>query len=222
MFAAIGLAGLLLSFGPALPGYSVLYRFVPFFQGVRGAARFGYLLLVAVAALSGFGLAHLRARWVGRPWLTATCVGLVVLVNLEALRAPITYRPFEGIPRIYQSLAAEPRTVIAEFPFFPPEGIFRNAEYMLNSTSHWRPLLNGYSGFAPVSYVDHYRALRDFPDAVSIAALRTSGVTHTVVHLTMYEPAASREMMSNLQMAEGLTLIADENGIRIYRLAPQS
>ena len=72
MAAAIGVAGVALSFGPALPGYAALYRWLPLLQGVRGAARFGFLALVAVAVLAGFGVAALaRAVWRARRWWPA-------------------------------------------------------------------------------------------------------------------------------------------------------
>ena len=44
--------------------------------------------------------------------------------------------------------------VLAEVPFYPRQAIFENAEYVLNSTAHWRPLMNGYSGYTPATYVD--------------------------------------------------------------------
>ena len=77
-----GAAGFALSFGPALPGYAPLYRWLPLLPGVvRGAARFGFLALVAVAVLAGFGVAALRARY-----------------GLGLARAD-RFRPFDGIPR---------------------------------------------------------------------------------------------------------------------------
>ena len=47
---------------------------------------------------------------------------------------------------------------------------------------HWRPMLNGYSGLAPASYVEHSRELAGFPHAAAIDALRRIGVTHVFVH----------------------------------------
>ena len=44
--------------------------------------------------------------------------------------------------------------VLAEMPFYPADAVFENAEYMVNSTAHWRPLMNGYSGYTPASYSD--------------------------------------------------------------------
>ena len=186
MMAAVGVAGVALSFGPALPGYAALYRWLPLLQGVRGAARFGFLALISVAVLAGFGVAALRARYGRRGWWPALALALIVAVNGEALRAPIAFRPFDGIPRIYQALRDPSVGAVAEFPFFPPAAIHRNARYVLNSTAHWKPLVNGYSGFVPAGYAGIAEALRDFPDDRSRAELRRLGVTHVVVHLDAY------------------------------------
>jgi hypothetical protein len=186
MCAVVGLVGLILSFGPAVPGYALLYHTVPLMQGVRGAARFGFLALVAIAVLAGFGVATLRARWGATRWWPAMVVLPLVIVHGEALRAPIVYRPFEGVSRVYDVIARTDKAVVAEFPFFPIEGVFRNASYVLNSTAHWKPLVNGYSGFTPASYLTHVRALREFPDDAARDHLRQVGVTHVVVHLDAY------------------------------------
>ena len=217
MAAAIGAAGLALSFGPALPGYAVLYRWVPLLQGVRGAARFGFLALVAVAVLAGFGVAALRARHGGRRWWPLLAAVLIAAVNAEAWRAPIAFRPFDGIPRIYQTLNDPSVRAVAEFPFFQPDAVFRNAPYVLNSTAHWKPLVNGYSGFLPRSYPGIAAALRGFPDDRSRAELQRLGVSHVVVHFDAYGRRAG-EVASALHATPWLALVASENQIRVYRL----
>ncbi|HVB37292.1 MAG TPA: hypothetical protein VND92_02100, partial [Vicinamibacterales bacterium] len=88
MCLAFGVCGVILSFGPAVPGYAVLYHLLPPLQGIRGAARFGYLGLVAVAVLGGFGLAALRRRLpAGRARLVVSGAVLALLV-LEPLSIP--------------------------------------------------------------------------------------------------------------------------------------
>ena len=120
-------------------------------QGLRAAARFGNLFLLGIAALSGIGLALVVAASLERAQIVAVVV--VALANLESLRAPFPYRRFEGIPAIYSVVAKEPgRVVLAEVPFYPESAVFENATYVLNSTSHFRPLMNGYSGYTPASY----------------------------------------------------------------------
>jgi hypothetical protein len=218
MAAAIGAAGVALSFGPALPGYAALYRWLPILQGVRGAARFGVLALVAVAVLAGFGAAALRARWGARAWWPVLAVALLAGVTIEALRAPLTYRPFDGIPRIYQTLRDPSVRAVAEFPFYRAEDVLRNAPYVLNSTAHWKPIVNGYSGFVPRSYPAIADALRPFPGGGSESELRRLGVTHVVVHLDAYGSRAG-EMASALSATAWLTLVASERDIRVYRIA---
>ena len=217
MVAAIGVVGLALSFGPALPGYSALYRWVPLLQGVRGAARFGFLLLVAVAVLAGYGVAAIHARvGSGRRWPAMVAL-IFVAVNAEALRAPLTFRPFTGIPRIYQSLRDPSVAAVAEFPFYTPATILRNAPYVLNSTAYWKPLVNGYSGFVPRRYAGIADALRGFPDERSHAQLVALGVTHVVVHLDAFGERAAA-MHAALSTSPWLTLVAFEDQVRIYRV----
>ena len=217
MAAAIGLAGAALSFGPALPGYAALHRWLPLLQGVRGAARFGFLALVAVAVLAGFGVAAIGARARSRRWWPAFAAALLLLVNAEALRAPIAFRPFAGIPRIYQSLRDPSVRAVAEFPFATPATIARNAPYVLSSTAYWKPLVNGYSGFVPRSYADTAEALRAFPDETSRARLLSLGVTHVVVHADAYGSRAPA-LLAALAAAPWLGLVASEGGVRVYRL----
>jgi hypothetical protein len=216
MCALTGVAGLVLSFGPAVPGYAWLYRAVPVLQGVRGAARFGFLALIAVAVLAGYGAAWLEGRWRHRKAWPFLAAALVIVVHAEALRAPMVYRRFDGIPAAYGVIAADPSAVVAEFPFFPVEGVFRNAAYVLNSTAHWKPLVNGYSGFTPASYVDNARVLRAFPDDDARTRLQALGVTHVVVHLDAYGGRRSG-VIAALGDAAWLRLVAEERDLRVYR-----
>jgi hypothetical protein len=92
------------------------------------------------------------------------------------------YSEYTGIPRIYQQLALERDAVVIELPLPMRRGAFFNAPFMLNSTAHWKPMVNGYSGFVPDSYVEHYNQLHTFPASETIAALQRLGVTHAFVH----------------------------------------
>jgi hypothetical protein len=182
MLLAIAATGFVLSLGLRTPVYGWVYQVFPPMQGLRAAARFGNLFLLAMAALAGLGLAAARSRLPARR-AGIVVAGLVVLVNLESLRAPLAFTRFEGIPSIYSVLAAEPgRVVLVEVPFWPPQGAFEHAEYVLNSTAHWRPLLNGYSGYLPQSYRKNAQLFWFFPEEHAIQAMRRAGATHVMVH----------------------------------------
>jgi hypothetical protein len=210
MCLGFGIVGFLLSLGTSLPGYSLLYRAVPLLQGIRGTNRLGYLVIVAVAILSGYAVALLRRRWAGRRWLAAASLAAVAVVNVEAWRAPFVYVRFEGIPPIYDRLAAERQAVVVEFPFWPHRIYFANAPYMLNSTRHWKPLVNGYSAFIPPPYFRFLEVLASFPSPQAVHALREAGVTHVVVHQAWFDPPVDR--------VDGLTLIESRDRISLYRV----
>jgi hypothetical protein len=208
---AIAAAGVILSLGTATPLYGWLYHAFPPMQGLRAAARFGNLFLLGMAVLAGFGAARLR-----RPGVAAL---LLVLVNVEALRAPFTYQPFNGIPSVYSLLRDEPgRVVVAEQPFYPRGAVFLNGPYVLNSTAHWKPLMNGYSGYTPETYQKYAEAFWYFPQAWAIQAMKDAGVTHVVVH-----PAAFRrdhqEVVPILDARSDFELLGiGADDIRLYRL----
>ncbi len=182
MLLVLALTGFVLSLGLRTPVYGWVYHLFPPMQGLRAAARFGNLFLLGMAALAGIGLAAARTRFPARHagLIAAT---LVALANLESLRAPIGYTRFEGIPAIYSILAKEPgRVLLVEVPFWPPQIAFEQAEYVLNSTAHWRPMLNGYSGYLPQSYRKNSQTFWFFPQEHAIQAMRQAGATHVIIH----------------------------------------
>ena len=213
MCVAMIVCGLILSFGPSVPGYSALYQVVPLLQAVRAPVRFGYLVVIGIALLAAFGAVEVRRRLPPGRWPKVAAV-LLLLAVIEPLAAPLGFQPFTGIPAIYGTLAAEEHAVVAEMPFPPSRAIFMNARYMLNSTRHFKPLLNGYSGFVPSSYYEHYAAVGRFPSEESIAALERLGITHLVVHLDAYDAEAA----ARLQETPVLREIAREPPIVLYRL----
>jgi hypothetical protein len=187
MCFAFAVAGVLLSFGPAVvPGYETLHTTFPPLQAVRMTARFGYLGIVGIAVLAGFGAAIIDRRGAGRSRL-ARAGALVLLAALEPLAAPLSFEPFSGINPIYARLQDEPTAVVVELPYPNEDRVFANARYLLNATAHWRPMLNGYSGFVPRSYVARFPALQTFPSEVALTALHAAGVTHVFVHLDAYD-----------------------------------
>ena len=140
---------------------------------------------------------------------------LSVIANLEAARAPLKYPLFSGIPRIYDVLADQPGAVVVEVPFFASRRIFLNGPYVLASTRHFKPLLNGYSSFVPGSYrrIQIQRELRHFPDARSITALRAAGVSHVIVHTDKLAGVEAK-----LALQPELALFVSARGIQIYTL----
>lgn len=204
MLAAVVLVSLLLSLGTNLPGYGALYAAIPLLRGIRAPVRAGHLVLIALAALAGLGLARVRrgrsARLAG-----VLAAGAVFLATAEAWVAPIGFKPGKHPASVAAVLKNEPRAVVACFPMPPPNAPFTNAQYMLDSMLHWKPMLNGYSGFVPASYVRHWELLKDFPAPGALAYLKHTGVTHVIT----YGDAPS---------SDALQRIAGDGDVTVFRL----
>jgi hypothetical protein len=216
MLVVVGTVGVVLSFGPRLSLYAWLYHAVSPLQGIRGAARFGLLGLFAVAGLASFGLAHLRGLAERRSAALANAVGALVLVAVtaEAWRAPIGWTPAVVVPPIYAALDHDQPAAVAELPFPSPARVGLNAFAMLASTHyHYRPLVNGYSGFIPASYTRHAERLAGFPDEESHRFLVTAGVTHVVVRDT---PDAG--LPARADATPWLVRRAQSPGLTLYRV----
>jgi hypothetical protein len=215
LMAAVGCAAV--SMLPRTPVYPFLHQIIPLLRVVRVPSRLEQIVLLMIAVVAGFGVAGLGRRWRNpRTWPVAATV-LCALVNLEALRAPFGYTPFSEIPPIYDWLASQRGAVVVELPFHAPARWFLNGRYMLNSTRHWRPILNGYSGTRPGSYNDTYRAITNFPDVKSLAALHARGVTHIVVHKEAFSEGRPGRFDAIAGIAS-LQQVAESGDIHIYRL----
>ncbi len=217
MCAAIAFGCLGVAAVPWTPVYELVIRTVPLFWAVRVQAHIGQIVLVMLAVLAGFGVARIERAWGARRGWTVVAAGLVVMVNGEALRSPLVYKPFGGIPAVYDVLRDEPRAVVAEIPLYETRHFFQNAPYMLNSTRHWHPILNGYSGFFPVSYVRAAEALRRFPDYDALALLHERSVTHVVVHKAALVARSGPAAFDAIREISALRLVADDGEIYIYR-----
>jgi hypothetical protein len=240
-YAAALLVAFWLSLGPALfshgqrigggSPYAWLYAHVPGFDGLRVPARMGMLVALFLAVLGGYGVAALERAWPRRGSALAATAGALFLV--EATAAPIGINgtwPVEGTvsppvplfaesgpPSIYRAVRQLPATtVLAEFPFGEEQFDLR---YMVWSASHWRPLLNGYSGGFPASYAVNRAALGRLLDdpGRAWAVLSRSGATHAIVHESLYlEGRGSR--VSRWLESHGATAVAEANGDRIFKL----
>jgi hypothetical protein len=214
MCLAAGVGCAVVSMLPRTSIFPILYELVPLFRAVRVQAHLGQIVLMMLAVVAAFGVDGLARRWRrGRTW-PAAGVALCLLVNLEVLRAPLGYQYFDRVPPIYDALAEEPGAVVVELPFHPPVAFFRDGPYMLNSTRHWRKMLNGYSGFRPDSYVASYNAAAEFPKDTSLAALHSLGVTHVVVHGEEY----GQTFVKGLESLPALELMGASGPIHLYRL----
>jgi hypothetical protein len=215
MVLVLGVVAFALSFGPAFPPYRWLYRIFPLLTGIRGAVRFGQFTLVAIGILAGFGVATLQRRLPSR-WAASVCLALFLTANVEALRAPLYYSHYQGIPPIYDALNhVGQKAVLAWFPFYASAQFHQNAPFMLVSTRTFNPMLNGYSGFKPASYYKNVEALAPFPDERSIERLQQLGVSIVLVDGRNMRP----ENLARIDKFPQLKLWMTDGNLGIYVLS---
>lgn len=182
----------IVSFGP--PGIvgAWLQATTEVYQGLRVFARMGGVALVAIAVLAGFGAARVLAWIERRPWRPAVPVTVLAGAVMfgEYLVAPRELVPVDTTaPPAYAWLAGQPRGVVAELPLprnEPADLIRYESIYAYNSTFHFQPLVNGYSGFWAAPYIAMVRAVRGFPDAPALDALRAHDVRYILIHERFY------------------------------------
>lgn len=184
------------SFGPDGGLYRVLHEYVPLFAWTRAPSRLGLLVVLALAVLAGFAVAWLLAR-VRKP---AVIGALLVLVTAgDLLVAPLFMVNATPLPSAYESLKKWPYGPVAEFPFFYLRMDFpRHAEYMLFSTFHWRPLVNGYSDHIPPAFRQMVIPVSSFPNPESFAILKPFRVRYAIFHLDLYSRTARAELEQRL------------------------
>lgn len=209
---AIGTLGVLLSLGPKLGLFTAFYELLPPYRALRVPSRAGVLFLLGIAVLAAIGLSRVRSRFAR--------ASLVVIAAAECFAGPLSFSTEEPFrPAIYDrvdSLEGDGALVVLPFP--PPERFQDNAIYVYRSIgSGFRPLVNGYSGFAPKSYRDAHRALVQGDLAAGLRKLSKQGVRYVLAHGGRLGPRMLRELREAEQ--EGLlAVIAEDSGDRLYRL----
>jgi hypothetical protein len=196
----LGVTGFIISLGLNSPFYDLLRAVLLPYRGLRAPARASILLYLAIAALAAFGWARLmrdRPRYMTTiaTLLVASCLLLEYRTRMtEWLTVP------DSPSRVNRWLAAQPRSVVAEVPFAQADALHSiyDGLYMFNSTWHWQPIVNGYSGFFPRTFFELADHTASFPDERSLSYLKSRGVDLIVVHGTLMDPSVFGEMTARL------------------------
>lgn len=154
--------------------YRLLYELGPGWQGIRAPGRLITLTLLALALLAASGVHRLvsaldeRRAAAGRV-AALLLAALVLLEGWGRLDQPTVPRAPAGSP------AEGPQLHLPSSPVTDPL-------YLLWSTEHFPPLLNGYAGFEPSSLRALRKGILRFPDRGSLDLLRAAGARTVIVH----------------------------------------
>jgi hypothetical protein len=163
--------------------YAPLMRIVPGMSGIRVPARFYVFVSLALVHFAGRGVDFWREK-LARPQARAALVALLgIVLAIELMPRPVRWAPLpreEAFPEVYGWIAREPSVkAIVELPLYDD---VRENRYIYFSTLHWKPLANGFSGYAPESHSRLGEAIRFLPDQTGLDLLRRYWISHVVVH----------------------------------------
>ena len=173
-------------------------------------------------------LPQLTLRWAYHPWSRAILVTTIGTIAFAEVRPPA--QMLFKLPTLEHNFAwinwvkngTPPETILAHLPF--PQGTSADHYQPTTLAMYWqlwhhRPLVNGFSGYFPESFLEIKRELTQLPGHLrGLDLLRQHGVRFCVVDRTWM----TRERISNTPQLRGQlewTLGDDEAGLDIYELA---
>ena len=239
MLAAFTTAAIVCSLGLNLQWrqwqpWNVLQELAPPFARVRSVFRFAYFGQLGIVLLAAIGLGRLQQHLatVGRlgGWKRALCSAALASVGvLLAFEVPPTTVRAMGVPEVSRQRPwtvflrqhTPPGRGVVCLPFdrgYAPENFASTTRWMLYATQHHAPLVNGYSGFFPESWIQMTRRLhREPPSEAALAALVAAEVEFVVIdgRQLACDPTTSPPGAFPL-----LPAFRDPSGIHIYRLVP--
>jgi len=194
--------------------YLPLMRVLPGLSGMRVPARF--------AAFVSFPLAYFAARELDRWRPRRLALGLAAaFLLLEVMPKPITWEPLPGearFPAVYHWLARRHDvTALLELPLADNSA---DIVAMYHATLHWKPLVNGYSGYIPAHYADLQRnCCYPLPTQEQLERLRNWGVTHVLLHKEVLDERWKRRRAWRWAEEPGISVEYDDATDRVYRIA---
>src|SRR5262245_2085930 len=235
--AVMALAAVVVALGPRIrlfgedlgpAPFAAVREVVPVFKMIRVTSRAGVFLALPLAMLAAKALADWAPRQavVGSLFLLVLAEGLVVPIPMPAWTTVIDTR--REPPEVYRWLAAQPRgTPIVHLPMLDVYGLerrpaFHESVYMVYSTHHWLPLVNGYAGIEPAQYRRYRELSRFFPAEEFLAAMRGIGVRYVVLHRGGYGPNQWARLEEALSSAGGSSLreVAFFAGDTVFEILP--
>jgi hypothetical protein len=204
------------SFGPKALLYSALYKAVPMFAWLRAPARFGLIVLFGLSVLAGAAI----SSWLKRARHPSLVTSALVCAALLEHPVPIGLPVVPPVEPVYRTLATLPRGPVIEMPFFYPQvGLFQHTKYMLASTAHWMPMVNGYSDYIPPDFYEHVMLLAPFPSRDAFKILEPNRVRYAVFHMNGYNTENRNDVLTRLKEFEQyLRPLYRDDTTRLYEI----
>jgi hypothetical protein len=219
LYGSLGLLTFWASFGPPAGLYTVLYRVVPLFTFLRAPSRFGLLVVLVLAIFAAIALARMISTAVERRRRSWIVILAAIVAVAELNVVPFPWERALPVSTNYRVLASMPRAVVAEFPFYGERVAFPlHAQYMALSTTHWMPLVNGYSDYIPQDFRQAAFVLDSFPSTDTFKILEKHRVRYVGIHWDMYGPRAEGIRTKLKDFTQYLRPLAADDTMSLYEI----
>jgi len=172
---ASSLVAIVISLGPETALFRWAHEHVVLLRGIRALGRFSLIPILALSVLAGIAAAGRRRLVV---------LGALGLLLAESVNVPLRYGLYTSPSPAARWLAGKAGAVA-----YLPLGGDADTEAMLQGIAHFRPLVNGDSGFVPRSYARTLELLGGgtlSPEGLRL--LRGLGVRHVVARADLSLP----------------------------------
>lgn len=201
VYLALFAFAVIASMGVNAPFFLLLRGVVDLVSMLRVPARFAAVGLCALSVLVAFGGRWLFVSITERRWRALVFGTVAALMLVEYSTGIDLERVRQDRAAVYRWLATQPRAPVAELPM--PKLTHgmpgRDPEREFFSTSHWQPLLNGYSGYYPIGYNRLLFYLSVFPRGNWIDLLIGRRAKYLVIHEAELTPAELKMALDRLE-----------------------
>ncbi len=202
LYAATVALAVELSFGLNGVVYRAMVEHVSALQGFRSLSRFAVVASCALAMLAAVGVSRLEAAIGSGAGRRAVMIGLTALLLIDYGNTAMGLTPADPVepPDVYKVIRGSAAGVILELPMPDLDRLPGwDPYYQAWSRWHWRPLINGYSGYYPRDYLLTAMRMKVFPEEGTIDRLRAHRVRYVIVHRAFYDQERYAALM--LRMA---------------------
>jgi hypothetical protein len=195
-----------------------MHETLPVFSMLRAPSRFGLLVTLALAIMAGIGLAKAPlVTAAGRPTLIALIA--IVLSATRLVHEPLYVAPAPEPSEAHKRLVSLPTAPVVEFPFYVGGARHQHTEYMLLSTRHWKPLVNGYSDHFPAEAHETHPRLATFPDLDAWHVMRDHRVRYVLIHWYRLEHADNRRIRAGtIKFRPQLRPVVEGTDVSLYEI----
>ena len=227
LLLALAAIGYLLSHGPTVRAwgselgmgpFTFLYELKPY-QSIRAVGRFGLATSLFLSAAVGVAVSLATKTWLRLRWFAPA---VLVLVVAEYWVAPLsTHDVTLADEEAYAALAGLPGSgAVLHIPVQIPPVLAATTEYLLGSTHHWRPLLNGYSGFLPAT-VRQLAMIEPFSQAFFDFVQAEAPVEYVLLHGDKMDSEQFEVQRTAAEASRYLERVGDYDQTLVYRWRPQ-